>query len=165
MCEGRGHTMQGAKEFFNICRCWLWETHEIIGLMWTFHTEKFFSYFIREEKFCSLQCSYFRSILTFLRNHTDLCAVANAQQYKDFIFSLRHKFKQVYPITQTLHKTNFLNLSHCYPCTLSQNICTEQMCTIQRQSKSWWFVLKGTQAWELFVLWFWNLYFFVVSYA
>ncbi len=25
--------------------------------------------------------------------------------------------------------------------------------------------LKGTQAWEFFGLWFWNLYFFVVSYA
>ena len=112
MCEGRGHTMQGAKEFFNICRCWLWETHEIIGLMWTFHTEKFFSYFIREEKFNSLRCSYFRSILTFLRNHTDLCAVANAQQYKDFIFSLRHKFKQVYPITQTKFQKNVLLTYH-----------------------------------------------------
>ncbi len=25
--------------------------------------------------------------------------------------------------------------------------------------------VKGTQAWEFFGLWFWNLYFFVVSYA
>ncbi len=25
--------------------------------------------------------------------------------------------------------------------------------------------IKGTQAWEFFGLWFWNLYFFVVSYA
>jgi hypothetical protein len=29
----------------------------------------------------------------------------------------------------------------------------------------WHSVLKGTQAWEFFGLWFWNLYFFVVSYA
>jgi hypothetical protein len=27
------------------------------------------------------------------------------------------------------------------------------------------FLFKGTQAWEFFGLWFWNLYFFVVSYA
>jgi hypothetical protein len=26
-------------------------------------------------------------------------------------------------------------------------------------------ILKGTQAWEFFGLWFWNFYFFVVSYA
>ncbi len=26
-------------------------------------------------------------------------------------------------------------------------------------------IFKGTQAWEFFGLWFWNLYFFVVSYA
>jgi hypothetical protein len=30
---------------------------------------------------------------------------------------------------------------------------------------NFYFLFKGTQAWEFFDLWFWNSFFFVVSYA
>ncbi len=57
---------------------------------------------------------------------------------------------------------NFINSVHIFPkrCTVIRFvlICAKfGICTVV--------VLKGTQAWEFFGLWFWNLYFFVVSYA
>jgi hypothetical protein len=47
----------------------------------------------------------------------------------------------------------------------SCNVFTLKRCITFRSITKPTTLLKGTQAWEFFGLWFWNLYFFVVSYA